>query len=859
MNKHLGALALIVSMMTAPAAFAGERTITFAVDNMFCASCPYIVKSSMAAVPGVAKVAVSLQAKTATVIFDDAKTNPDAIAAASMNAGYPAHPVRQAVDINDRGSDAMSDCCVSSSSRNKATAPTSATRQSYAVRQGVAIPDWSVVTSPSVQNALQAMVGSDHVLNRWSGYDPASDRVRVALELYVERGRAPTIPALAERTGLNESAIRTLLEGLRRRDLLVLDGERITGAYPFTDKDTGHGVTLDGRALYAMCAVDALGIGAMTERDIAVASRCRHCGIPIRIATRDQGRALADTEPKTAVMWQSVRYEGACAANSLCAMTAFFCSDDHLSAWRGERSADEPGFRLSIEEGLEAGRALFGPSLAGLDTAVRPSAGPASTIGSSADRPFRANDHNGGAYDLVVIGAGSAGFSASITAAEQGAQVALIGSGTIGGTCVNIGCVPSKTLIRAAETLHNARVAARFAGVTAEAELTDWSATVRQKDALVSKLRQAKYIDLLPAYSGIAYQDGPARLADGGVEVDGVRIPAGKIIIATGARPAVPAIPGIEAVPYLTSTTALDLEVLPRSLLVVGGGYIGAEFAQLFARAGVKLKLVCRSRLLPEAEPEIGAALTGYFRDEGIAVVAGVTYRGIRKTGTGIALDVIREGQDTTIDAEQVLIATGRTPNVERLGLVDCGIAVSPKGGIVVDDRMRTSRNGVYAAGDVTGRDQFVYMAAYGAKIAAKNALNGDSLRYDNSTMPGIVFTDPQVASVGLTEAAAHGAGYAVRVSTIGLDQVPRALAARDTRGLIKLVADAGSGRLLGAHILAPEGADSIQTATLAIAHSLTVQQLADTIFPYLTTVEGLKLAALSFDKEVAKLSCCAG
>ncbi len=181
------------------------------------------------------------------------------------------------------------------------------------------------------------------------------------------------------------------------------------------------------------------------------------------------------------------------------------------------------------------------------------------------------------------------------------------------------------------------------------------------------------------------------------------------------------------------------------------------------------------------------------------------------------------------------------------------------KGGIAVDDRMRTTRAGIYAAGDVTGRDQFVYMAAYGAKVAARNALNGDSLRYDNSAMPAIVFTDPQVASVGLTEAAAHAEGHAVRVSTIGLDLVPRALAARDTRGLIKLVADANSGRLLGAHILAPEGADSIQTATLAIRQGLTIDDLADAIFPYLTTVEGLKLAALSFAKDVAKLSCCAG
>ena len=464
-----------------------------------------------------------------------------------------------------------------------------------------------------------------------------------------------------------------------------------------------------------------------------------------------------------------------------------------------------------------------------------------------------------GLPDLVVIGAGSAGFSAAIRADELGAKVALIGHGTIGGTCVNIGCVPSKTLIRAAETLHNARVAARFAGVAAQADVIDWRRTVRQKNALVAELRQAKYIDLLPAYNGIAYREGAARLVNGGVEVNGTRLPAGKIIIATGARPSVPAIPGIHTVPYLTSTTALELEELPKSLLVVGGGYIGAELAQLFARAGVKVTLVCRSRLLPEAEPEISAALTGYFEDEGIAVVPRIAYRAIRKMVNGVALTVARDGRDKTLDADQVLLATGRAPNTEHLGLAEHGVAVAANGGIVVDDRLRTTRSGVYAAGDVTGRDQFVYMAAYGAKLAAQNALNGNSLRYDNAAMPAIVFTDPQVASVGLTEAAARTAGQDVRISTIGLDQVPRALAARDTRGLIKLVAEAASRRLLGAHILAPEGADSIQTAALAIRQGMTVDDLASTIFPYLTTVEGLKLAALGFDKDVAKLSCCAG
>ena len=184
---------------------------------------------------------------------------------------------------------------------------------------------------------------------------------------------------------------------------------------------------------------------------------------------------------------------------------------------------------------------------------------------------------------------------------------------------------------------------------------------------------------------------------------------------------------------------------------------------------------------------------------------------------------------------------------------------LSPNGGIVVDDRMRTSKSGIYAAGDVTGRDQFVYMAAYGAKLAALNALNGDSLAYDNTAMPWVVFTDPQVAGVGLSNAAARVAGFETKTSIAPLDQVPRALAARDTRGLIKLVADAETDRLLGAQILAPEGADCIQTMVLAIKFGMTTKELSEAIFPYLTTVEGLKLAAQGFVKDVAKLSCCAG
>ncbi len=462
-------------------------------------------------------------------------------------------------------------------------------------------------------------------------------------------------------------------------------------------------------------------------------------------------------------------------------------------------------------------------------------------------------------YDLAVIGAGSAGFSAAIAGAELGAQVALVGRGHLGGTCVNVGCVPSKTLIRAMEALHQADAASRFAGIRAKGTLESWRALRDQKDALVRALRQAKYTDLLSAYDGIAYLEGAARLAEGAVSVEGRRIETDKVIVATGASPVLPDITGIEAVPYLTSTTAMDLERLPESLLVIGGGYIGCELAQMFARAGVEVTLVCRSRLLPRTEPEIAEALTDYFRDEGITVHSGAAYRSVRQTGRGVALELGRDGRRETVLAEKLLIASGRRPNTAGLGVQEVGVALSANGGIAVDGHLQTSNPHIYAAGDVTGRHQFVYMAAYGAKLAAENALNGNARRYDAAAMPSVTFTDPQVAGTGLTESEARAQGLIVKTALLPLSYLPRALAARDTRGLIKLIADAASDRLLGAHILAPEGCDSIQTAALALKYGLTVGDLAETIFPYLTTVEGLKLAAQAFDKDVTKLSCCAG
>ncbi|PCI34522.1 MAG: mercury(II) reductase [Alphaproteobacteria bacterium] len=462
-------------------------------------------------------------------------------------------------------------------------------------------------------------------------------------------------------------------------------------------------------------------------------------------------------------------------------------------------------------------------------------------------------------YDIAVIGAGSAGFSAAITAADQGAKVALIGHGTLGGTCVNVGCVPSKTMIRMAEALHGARTAERFAGIVGEAHVTDWRRVVADKDALVTTLRNRKYRDLLPDYQNVTYLEGRARLTPSGVQVAAGEITAAKVIITTGSSPALPDIPGLAHVPYLTSTTALELTELPRSMMILGGGYIGCELAQMFARAGVRVTLVTRRRLLPEAEPEVATALTGFFEQEGIMVRTGLSYQRVDKAGEGVSLEISVSGNRETLTADYLLLTTGRRPNSSGLGLEDAGIDLLANGGIVVDDHLRTSNPTVYAAGDVTGRDQYVYMAAYGAKLAALNALKGDSLAYDNSVMPWVVFTDPQIAGVGLTEAAAKSAGLQTKTSLLPLDQLPRALAARDMRGLIKLVADGATDRLLGAQIIAPEGADSIQTAVMAIRHGMTTRELGEMIFPYLTTVEGLKLAAQGFGKDITKLSCCAG
>lgn len=477
-------------------------------------------------------------------------------------------------------------------------------------------------------------------------------------------------------------------------------------------------------------------------------------------------------------------------------------------------------------------------------------------------------------FDLMVIGGGSAGFAAAIKGAELGFSVAIVEAATMGGTCVNVGCVPSKTLIRSVELYHLAGQH-RFRGVHTNPGRFDWPDVITHKDELVAELRQARYADVLAGYPDITYIEGRARLTGkNGVVIDspfdsaqGRLYTPGKIVIATGAHPWIPPIPGLNEGPYLTSTTAMELKERPHSLIVLGANAVGMELAQTFARAGTEVTVLeLLPRIVPFEDEAISTALADYLQAEGIQITTGFQTGQVERrdgrfylVGSQTRADAGSNGRSLTFEAEQLLVATGRRPNTAGMGLETAGVRLSKRGEILVNETLQTGNPFVYAAGDVTGRDMFVYAAAYAGGLATENALTGAGRVYDASYIPRITFTDPQVASAGLTEAQAREQGYDVQVSNLPMTHVPRALAARDTRGLIKLVVDSRTHHLLGAHVLAPEGGEIIQVATLALRFGLTADQLRETMFPYLTKVEGLKLALLGLEKDVALLSCCAG
>jgi mercuric reductase len=461
-------------------------------------------------------------------------------------------------------------------------------------------------------------------------------------------------------------------------------------------------------------------------------------------------------------------------------------------------------------------------------------------------------------YDLVVLGAGSAAFAAAIKASDAGRTVALVESDTLGGTCVNIGCVPSKALLRAGEVAHTT-AHHPFDGVETAPAKIDLGALVAAKDHLVDALRQEKYADLVADY-GFDVIHGRARFVDAeALEVDGRTIRAGAYLIATGARPVAPPVPGLADAGYLTSTTALELTEVPARLAVVGANAIGLELGQFFSHVGSQVTFLdVADRVAPFEEPEASAALADVLTGNGAIVHTGAQLTRVRRDGDVRILDVTVDGRELEVEADQVLVATGRRPATDDLGLEAAGVDLDARGGVVVDEQLRTTNPRVWAAGDVTGSPQFVYVSAYQGALAAENALLGTDRPVDLSALPRVTFTAPQLAAVGLTEAAATEAGHRVKTSVLPLSAVPRALVNRETTGLVKLVADADTDRLLGATVVADAAGEVIQSAVLGVKFGITTAELAATFHPYLTMAEGLKLAAQTFTRDVHRLSCCA-
>jgi mercuric reductase len=471
-------------------------------------------------------------------------------------------------------------------------------------------------------------------------------------------------------------------------------------------------------------------------------------------------------------------------------------------------------------------------------------------------------------FDLAVVGSGGGAFAAAIRASQLGKRVVMVERGVVGGTCVNTGCVPSKALLAAAEARHVASDAGRFPGISASAGPVDMSALVQSKRALVEGMRAEKYVDLIASYgwdlrAGTAAFTGTA--AEPRLEItaaDGTTstVEAAHYLVATGSTPAVPAVEGLAAVDYLTSTSAMELNEVPESLLVLGGGYVAMEQAQLFARLGSRVTMLVRSRLASREEPEASKAMMGIFADEGIRVVRRATVDRVRtdeSTGDVLVSATVSGGHEA-FRASRILVATGRQPVTAGLNLAAVGVQTGTGGEVVVDARLATSNPRVWAAGDVTGHPQFVYVAASHGSLVAENALTGIDREVDYQHLPRVTFTSPALASVGMTEKQVIAAGIRCQCRVLPLDYVPRAIVNRDLRGVIKVVQNAGTGQILGITAVAADAGDLAAAGVYILEAAMTTDQVAHMWSPYLTMAEGIKIACQAFTADVSKLSCCA-
>ncbi|MFQ5870566.1 MAG: mercury(II) reductase [Candidatus Geothermarchaeales archaeon] len=463
------------------------------------------------------------------------------------------------------------------------------------------------------------------------------------------------------------------------------------------------------------------------------------------------------------------------------------------------------------------------------------------------------------AYDIVILGGGSAAFAAAIRASELGKTAALIERGTIGGTCVNVGCVPSKHLLVTGEFYRQAQ-RNPFRGLKCEGEVLDFSKVIEQKNEVVSGLRRRKYIDVLEELDGVDHLQGSgAFLSDHEVKVDGRRVNGSAFLIATGSSPWAPPIRGLREAGYWTNVEGLSPGGQPESLLVIGGRALGLEFAQMYAAFGTEVTLLQRSeRIIPEEELECSEALRVALEEEGVGILTGTQPKEVHKKNGRKVVVANVAGVTKHLEAEEILVATGRRPNTAELGLDRAGVKLGGRGEVKVSREMRTNVSHIYAAGDVRGGQLLETTAAKEGFIATGNALLDEKREMDPpEKVPRAIFTSPQFAAVGYTEERFSAVAGACACRTLPMEVVPKAQVIGDTQGVIKMTIDPRNKRIVGVQIVSTQAADLIHEAALAVRYDMTIDDIIELVHVFPTHSEALKLAAQAFYRDVSKLSCC--
>lgn len=470
-------------------------------------------------------------------------------------------------------------------------------------------------------------------------------------------------------------------------------------------------------------------------------------------------------------------------------------------------------------------------------------------------------------YQFIIIGSGAAGFAAAIKADALKIKTLMVSGGKVplGGTCINVGCMPSKRLLTVAEAYWNAGHN-KFDGVESKIKSFDFEKAVASKNALISKLQGKAYAGTLKFLVYVTLKEGDAKFIDEHtIEVNGEKITGEKFLISTGSSTFIPPIPGLADTPYLTNIEALSLKKLPKSMIILGGGPLGLEFAQIYNRFGTKVTVLqSADKIADREEPELAGFLREKLEAEGVAIYTSAKTKGVKQENGLIKVAVEVNGKEINVKAEKILVATGVRANTQSLNLDGVGIRVGEKGGVATNEFLQTDFPHIFAAGDVIDQSdgeinpKLETVAGREGFVAASNLLENKGLKMDFRSTPHAIFTDPPLASVGLTDAQIiKQTGLACSCRTLNLNLVPKAHILEAADGLIKMAIDSKTEEVVGIHMAGARADEIISMAGFIIKNRMKLDDIIENTFIFPTMAESIKWVAQSFRKDVSKLSCC--